>query len=346
MGTTYERQFTIERAASDKAGVIRGILATSGEASDGHILSIEGLRAEAPAPLLFGHDSWGMEGTLGSWTSFSKSNGDLRGVAEIEMGGEEAQASKRRDLAHMIDRGHVRGFSVRWEPMEPPVARVNLSKDHPAFVDASKERDQRKLYGMFFPSSRLLEGSVVTLGADPKALIGRMRETQNEVRGFWRGVVERMMIAGELNGELRERTERFATAVRELRESGIEDLGTLLRVAGDPLDPSKLVAVTYGDAKRLLIPREAYDALLAESTNRLRTAFDLLAEDTGSRFEVADQPTEPEAPAGSRDENEDVSARKTAPLSLDAIGALLDQKIGADQEQTRTRLRELASTRR
>ncbi|MHC4714910.1 MAG: hypothetical protein ACYTAN_16835, partial [Planctomycetota bacterium] len=115
----------------------------------------------------------------------------LRAVGHIEMSGEGASAEIRRDLAHMIDKGHVTGVSIRWDPVPgKSVRRVNLPSDHPYFVDAETEKDPRKRYGLFFEEWRAMEGSVVALGADPQALIGRAEETEGAVSTYWRAMAE------------------------------------------------------------------------------------------------------------------------------------------------------------
>ena len=241
----YERTCTIERAAEGaEAGLISGILATDGEASDGHILNIGGVKLPERAPLLFGHDSYTGTGNLGSWTGFEKfANGKklgesgIRGNAQIELDGEGAQADWRGDINMMIDKGHIGAFSVRWEELEEPVYRVNLPSDHPAFVDAKKATGRQR-WGMWFEKWNLLEGSVVTLGADPAALVGRLMEAEGDMRGFWRGVI---------NASLTER-EEVATGV---------------------------VAISTG-AGMIHVERTAYDAMLEEANARYALALDAL----------------------------------------------------------------------
>lgn len=158
-------------------GEIEGTLATSGEASDGDILHIPGGTVEPGIPLLFGHDTLPIGDALrhlGSWQSFTKTSDAIEGKARIEIEhGEGASLEFRRDVAAMIEAGHLNGLSIRWEPTKQPKRRVNLPSDHYAFVDADSESDPRKRYGYFYPEWRALEGSVVTLGADRQAMIAR-----------------------------------------------------------------------------------------------------------------------------------------------------------------------------
>ena len=157
-------------------GVIQGTLATNGEASDGHILDVRGIELpQGNVPLLFGHDAHSGRNNLGSWTDFrvmgnrrqTAELGDstLVGTAQIELGGSGEQASFRQDVAHMIGEGHIGSFSIRWDPVGEAQRRSELPTDHYAY---SEDRS-----GLYFERSRILEGSVVTIGADPAALIGR-----------------------------------------------------------------------------------------------------------------------------------------------------------------------------
>ena len=259
---TYERTCTIERADEGaEAGLIAGILATDGEASDGHILNMAGVKLPERAPLLFGHDSYTGTGNLGSWTDFAKFGdgkklGDhgIRGTAQIELDGEGAQADWRSDIAMMIDKGHIGAFSVRWEETEEPVYRVNLPSDHPAFVDAKKVTG-RKRWGMWFEKWRLLEGSVVTLGADPAALVGRLAATEGELRGFWRSAIN------------------HAATEREEIAPG-------------------LVAIALADGEFSYVPREAYDVMLEDANARYVLSLDALESALEFREDAQDQLTE------------------------------------------------------
>jgi hypothetical protein len=265
----YERTCTIERAEDGaEAGLISGILATDGEASDGHILNMSGVKLPERAPLLFGHDDYTGTGNLGSWTGFHKFGsgkklGDqgIRGTAHIETDGAGSQQEWRNDIAHMIDAGHIGAFSVRWEEIDEPVARVNLPSDHPAFLDAKKATG-RQLWGLYFDKWRLLEGSVVTLGADPAALLGRLTASQGDVRAYWRKAI---------NYALEERTE----------------------VAG-------LVGVYLPNGEIAFVERAVYDAMLESANERIALAIDLHEEATQhllASVAGADEPTAPDREA-------------------------------------------------
>lgn len=185
----YTREARVDQI--DESGRFSMTLVTEGEASDGHILNVAGGHLPERMPLLVSH--WNdPSGAAGSVTEPEKRTKDkpprVRAVGQIEMEGEGAPAEIRRDLAFMIQKGHVGAVSVRWDEVEgkPPVRRVNLPSDHPYYVDAETERGSAKRWGYYFEEWRAMEGSIVALGADPGALIGRAEETTGAVRSFWR----------------------------------------------------------------------------------------------------------------------------------------------------------------
>jgi hypothetical protein len=174
-------------------------LATEGEASDGDILSIRGGVIPDQMPLLISHANHPTE-VAGSITQMQKylkeSPARLRAVGKIDLGGSGEQADIRRDIHHMILQGHITGVSVRWDQVDggkQPVRRTELPKDHRAHV-RDDEPSPRKRMGMFWPEWRAIEGSVVALGADSQALIGRANETEGHVREFWRSLASEIEV--------------------------------------------------------------------------------------------------------------------------------------------------------
>jgi hypothetical protein len=323
---TYRRTCRLDSGA--ELGIVSGILATDGEASDGHVLSIKGGVAEPGVPLLFGHDAFSGRANLGSWTQFRKTEHELRGQAQIELGGIGAQADWRADLAHMIAQDHVNALSVRWDPIETPVRRINLPSDHPAFVDPEAMNHPGR-WGMFFKSWRVLEGSVVTLGADPAALIGRLAAARGADRELWRGAIADYFADGAAAPELRAAYTALAGAVEMLRTAGIDDFGTLLRLCGCGTDVSSLVAVEYGEGRRVLIPREAHDRLTGSARERLELAFDLLADalpPVDGLLEPAAAPEIP-APALPPARASEVPAAPSAEVAAQTFMAALDREL-------------------
>ncbi len=238
---SYERTARIEHAAE---GVISGVLTTDGEASDGHILNIDGGQLPSGAPLLFGHDDWSGTGNLGSWRKFEKvdlpkGRRGIRGEAGIELGGSGAQQEWREDVNHMIEQGHVGAFSIRWEETVKPQRRINLPSDHPAYLDGEKA-EGRNFWGLYFEKWRMLEGSVVTLGADPAALIGRMQRSTGAIRTFWRGAI---------NDQLAHRIDAGAYG-------------------------ENLVSIETADGP-IFVERAAHEAMLEVANERLQLALDI-----------------------------------------------------------------------
>jgi len=338
----FRRTVEIERAGKSEPGVVKGILATDGEASDGHILNIDGLSAEAPKPLLFGHNAHDPWGNLGSWTDFNKTKRLLKGVAKIELNGVGANAEMRNDIAHMVDQGHIRSFSIRWSALTPPVRRIELAPDHPAFIDSAKEKDWRKLYGLWFEKSEMDEGSIVTLGADPKAIIGRMRDSTGEARSVWRSQLEETLRSAPVGSEYYEPLFALKENAGRLRALGVSDFGTLLRLTGDELEPGELLPVEYGEGKRILIPREAYLYLMRESDSRLQLAFDLLfAGDNGNSGEYEDEPDAIERqPVEEESEQEPADEPSAPPLPESAVREIVKEMVSAMKDETMSAIRQ------
>lgn len=181
----------IQRVASvDRdSGSFGMTLATEGEASDGHILSVEGAVIPERIPMQLSH--WNEpEKTVGSVTRMRRHLNEepkrLSALGIMELDGDGAGVELRRDLMHMIARGHVGAVSVRWDfDWKDVTPRSKLPNDHPHYVNADRETDARKRSGLFFKRWRPTEGSIVAVGADPKALIGRARETSGKISDFW-----------------------------------------------------------------------------------------------------------------------------------------------------------------
>jgi hypothetical protein len=155
------------------------------------VLSIKGGQIPERMPLLTSHWNDPLS-ALGSITNPQKALKDspprLRATGRIEMEGENSAV--RRDLAHMIARGHIDAVSIRWDEVPgKTVRRVNLPSDHPYYVDSETATGPER-WGSFFEEWVGREGSIVALGADQGALIGRAEETEGEVSAFWRALAQ------------------------------------------------------------------------------------------------------------------------------------------------------------
>jgi len=301
----FERVSQIVRSDKDPDNVISGHLATNGEASDGHILNIRGGKLPKSPPLLFGHDDYTGRSNLGSWTSLKKEvAGDklgqqiLSGRAKVEVkAGEGEQLAFRKDVLAMVQANHIRQFSIRWAHDSDPVLRTSLSSEHPAYLDEDKARGSQR-WGLYFDKWRMLEGSVVTLGADPEAIIGRMRNassTSNR-RSWGRGLAD-MVKAGETPPELQPLIDDLSTVLECLRDMGVVDFDVLLRILRSDVDPSTLLPVEDGEGRRLLLPEWAFKAIVRQAIPWVSRTVESL-EDTSitTTLEETKVEVEPEVP--------------------------------------------------
>ena len=237
---SYQRPGELERSRHAQRGDIAGILASDGEAGDGHILNLDGGELTEGSPMLFGHDDYSGERNLGVWNRFErfpyKGGAAIRAHGQIKLGGEGAKKEWRNDMAYMIGEKAVGGLSIRWDPIDEPIRRTSLPADHKAYVDHRKAKGPGR-NGLFFPRWSMLEGSVVTLGADTEAMIGRMAESEGDLRQFWRDTIN--------------------SAVTE--------------TAG----ASDTVAVSLPDGSFAYCERAVYDAMLELANERYALALDL-----------------------------------------------------------------------
>lgn len=289
-------------------GEFSGIIATEGEASDGHILSIKGGRFDKSMPMLLSHYN-DPTATAGSWRAFEKTSYKgvpaVRAHGSIEMEGEGALADIRRDVALMVSKRHVRGLSIRWDPIEA-VPRSGLPESHPHYQATADVWPTP----MFYKRWQGEEASIVALGADKQALAGRAAEVGPAVSRFYR------MLLGDLGEEPRTTTDRvdlsaLVGAAETARAAGVSVADVLNAVAGD-VDPDDLVAYDLAEGGRILIPSTLADhladleALLDE--NSRSQAEDLV------RIMDEDDAREQRADDLSRDESE----RNSAPVALSA----------------------------
>ena len=191
-----QRDFSLQRGVIDlDTGQFPVTLFTNGDAADGHIIHVAGLVTEKRVPMFVNHaaDPTTQMGSLFNPHKVGKSTrlGGARMTfdARINMDGDGASADIRRDVANMIANGDITGMSGRWDAIGEPVPRATLAKTHYAFSEASKDSFSP---GLFFETARVKEGSIVGLGSDQAALIGRSQDTKRpeHVRAFYRTLVE------------------------------------------------------------------------------------------------------------------------------------------------------------
>jgi len=180
----HTRSAMIRADEGAELGTFEAVLFTDGEASDGHILSMDGAELPEKLPMFVNH---GADPRTQVGLMYPRMEGGqvvVRG--EILMDGEGAEADIRRDLALKVQQGHVTAVSGRWDPPAgTAIPRSKLPEDHPARV--SQDAKGAKRFGLLFPTWRALEGSIVGLGSDPQAVMRFARDanTSEAVRGFW-----------------------------------------------------------------------------------------------------------------------------------------------------------------
>jgi hypothetical protein len=192
-------RFAIDReAAGRRLGSFPAVLATNGEASDGDIISIEGMRVPDSMPMLFRHNSTVEIPALGRIVEPVKGMaGDkqvVRVTGSFDLEGEKGDPllAIRKGFASMVQQGTLDAMSVRWQPVFGKfVQRSSLPVDHFAYADRSMPGPAGM--GLFYEESDAQEGSIVAIGADPGALMGRARDSESAFEeAYWTVLAARM----------------------------------------------------------------------------------------------------------------------------------------------------------
>lgn len=161
------------------------VVASTGEASDHHILNVDGMPIRQSMPMLFAHESTPTIPSLGIMHQMRADDLDglrvMRTVGKFDQSGDGPIFAVIRDIMHLVDAGSLPSASLRWSG--PSVPRSSLDRSHFAY-DASG-------FGQYFHEPRMTEGSIVAIGADPVALNGRADAAESEPqRMFWRVLAE------------------------------------------------------------------------------------------------------------------------------------------------------------
>lgn len=192
MEQRHGRAAAIDSRIDTDTGEFDMVMATEGEASDGHIIRIAGLEYGDEIPLQLDH-SRSVLSTVGVVRNLRKGKVDgvpaLRGTGVIRLTGDGDQLAARRDLVDGIASGDLRSVSMTWDGLKVKERR-DLPANHPHHV-ASGAADARKRWGLYFESARIVEQSIVSVGADRNALIGRAETAENAVsREIWQNFAE------------------------------------------------------------------------------------------------------------------------------------------------------------
>ena len=274
--------------SSSEMGVFGAVLASDGEATDGHILHIPGNRTPARMPLLFGHRSEAMVPSLGSVSNPKKGkSGDgknrvLRTKQTINMEGDGQMAEIRQNIALLVHNADLNAMSVRWVP-EETTRRIELPRNHYAYVDPAEEsRDSERYWGYFHAKSRNEEGSIVAIGADPKALVGRAQELKGHASAIFFRVLARNVENSEDGiGELGTAFDAYTEALSGMRKAGFsdEDVATMMASDMKPIDMiSYEILDEGGSPMSIRIPRIVRDSILCESMEAYAAAVSLQRE--------------------------------------------------------------------
>lgn len=272
---TVSRECRIDAAIDTDSGEFDMVMATEGEASDGHVISIRGLDFPASIPLQLDH-SRSVLANLGTVSKMRRDKLDgvpvLRGVGQIRLTGDGEALEARRDLVDAISSKHVRGTSLTWDSIKH-TERRDLPRDHAAFVNAT-EKNARRKYGIFFEQSKTIEQSIVGIPADREALIGRSGGATSEIsRSLWEGLISR--IDDQSNGRESEIISALERSVEQLEAA---------REAGDetPSDEEPEISLTVTKALEDSLARIARSG--TRSSSDLRDSLgDVLERLTGAR---------------------------------------------------------------
>lgn len=254
-------------------GEFEGISATQGEAQDGHIIRIGGLAMPAKAPLMSDHWSDVMLPLLGRVTKARRVTVDgvksMRNTHRVNLGDDGILGEIRRGMFHMIEAEDLDGLSIRWDTVKR-VRRIDLDPGHEAFIDRTKVgSDDARYWGSWIEKSIGREVSVVTLGADSKALIGRSKACKSEpARTFFRGLAhaseQGLDQAGAANIQFGMRA--MLDSVKGLRDLGVDDGALISLLDGRGID--ELECVEYevdGASRKVFVPHDALQHLRSES---------------------------------------------------------------------------------
>ena len=293
--TEFERCLTNavirEGEGSDsKPGTFPAVLATNGEASDGHILHIKGNKTPARMPLLFGHRSEAMTPSLGSVTKPVKGKSAdtkldvLRTTQVVNMEGDGQMADIRRNIALLVDNGDLNGMSVRWVPDEV-VRRIDLPRGYYAFIDpATESRDSERYWGYFHKRSHNQEGSIVAVGADPGALVGRAQELKGGASAvFFRALAHSVETGERIDGmgKLSTAFNAYNEAIAGMRTAGVspDDLALMVGLEAKPEDLAPYSFVDAGgNPQSTMLLRSALESLRSESSEAFAAAISLVSE--------------------------------------------------------------------
>lgn len=224
-GERFERVAKVDPRIDTNTGEFEMVMASQGEASDGHVLRVAGISFPDSIPLQLDHGRSATD-NLGTVTNMRRGTRDgvpvLLGTGQIRLSGEGDGLAMRRDLVDAISTGAISGTSMTWDAapgdMKP---RAELPKGHPARVDPT-DPNLRKRFGLWFEKSRAIEQSIVAIPADRAALIGRSEAAQEaHSRALWQSLLDRCEARAERRDPFIDALSRaLADAEQRIRAAG------------------------------------------------------------------------------------------------------------------------------
>lgn len=276
---TIERAFGDESPINLDTGEFPLVLATQGETDDGHILNIAGGSAPDRVPLQIDHSNSALR-ILGSITQIRSSRRGsmpvLKAIGRIELDGEGEQAAIRRDVANMIAKGHLSAISVRARG-DKLVPRTDLPRTHFAAVSDS-EPIRAKRFGFLFDRFTIQEGSLVAMGADKRAIIGRSLDAP--VSEFWTDFLTDVEDeATEAPDETIERSAEIQPTEDEFDSTQVTDIrsleGFLREVGTSRSEAKRIIALCKSESP----PRDAERSRKPEQPFSVRDVQTMVSEE-------------------------------------------------------------------
>lgn len=304
-----QREFRLEQGVIDlDTGEFPARVATNGEATDGHILDVQSMVVGERVPMFINHDASPVS-RMGSLSDARKSGKSQRlGGAtlhmrgRIDMQGDSAAADIRRDVAQGIHVGDITAMSARWDEAFDGTPRSQLAKSHFAF--------REDLGGwntpLFIRNATIIENSIVGLGADKAALVGRSQDLNRapHVRAFYAMLV---------NGDTMSREQALTCLYEEA--SRIDELESIETASGAFYVPRD-VAVTWGQSI------EADEIGARVDSSILDTLDDTIGTEITITSGELDDSREEAAPAAERPEPAREEAAPAAEQPLEPVAAV------------------------
>lgn len=224
--TRFDRVAKVDPRIDTKTGEFDMVMASEGEASDGHVLRVAGISFPDSIPLQLDHGRRAID-NLGTVSNIRRGKRDgvpvLLGTGQIRLSGEGDGLAMRADLVDAISTGAISGTSLTWDANPSDIReRASLPKGHPAYVSPD-EKNMRRRFGLYFEKSNAIEQSIVAIPADRAALIGRAEAaTEAPSRALWHALLQRSEVRESIRPDplIDALSRALADAEQRLRAAG------------------------------------------------------------------------------------------------------------------------------